>query len=71
MNSLQKQLTLWKSLVSIIRIISIQISIIRMLRDINELITFCKKSQIVKTEISQDQVDMEWKPLDIQKFKAQ
>lgn len=42
-----------------------------MLRDINELITFCKKSQIVKTEISQDQVDMEWKPLDIQKFKAQ
>lgn len=37
----------------------------------HKLITLCKKSQIVKTEISQDQVDMEWKPLDIQNFKAQ
>lgn len=42
-----------------------------MLRDKNELIMFCKKSQIVKTENSQDQVDMEWKPIDIQKFKEQ
>lgn len=39
MNSLQEKLTLWKSITSIIR----------KLRETNELITFCKKSQIVKT----------------------
>lgn len=39
-----------------------------MLREINELMNLYKKGQVVKTgRINQEQVNMKWKPLDIQK----